>query len=152
VTLYVAVKFLHILLAIAAVGFNATYAVWLIQGRRHPDHLEFVLKGVKFLDDYIANPAYIGLLITGLAMVLLLPWNLLRSFWLEAALVLWAIAMLLGYGVYTPTLSRQIKVLAAKGAKDEQYKWLDQRSQRIGPALGVIVLVIVGLMVFKPTF
>ena len=59
---------------------------------------------------------------------------------------------LLGYGVYTPTLSRQIKVLAAKGAKDEQYKWLDQRAQRVGPALGVIVLVIVGLMVFKPTF
>ena len=104
------------------------------------------------MDDYVANPAYIGLLITGLAMVLLLPWNLLHSFWLEAAIVLWALAMLLGYGVYTPTLSRQIKVLASKGAKDEQYRWLDQRAQRVGPALGVIVLVIVGLMVFKPTF
>ena len=85
-------------------------------------------------------------------MVLLLPWNLLHSFWLGATIVLWAIVALLGYGVYTPTLSRQIKVLAAKGATDEQYRWLDQRAQRIGPALGVIVLVIIGLMVFKPTF
>jgi len=151
-TLYTAVKFLHILLAIAAVGFNASYAIWLVRARNHPEHLDFALRGVKFMDDYIANPAYIGLLITGLAMVLLLPWNLLHSFWLEAAIVLWAIVALLGYGVYTPTLSRQIKVLAAKGAKDEQYKWLDQRAQRIGPALGVIVIVIVGLMVFKPTF
>jgi uncharacterized membrane protein len=152
VTLYVVVKFLHILMAIAAVGFNASYAVWLVRARSHPEHLEFALKGVKFMDDYVANPAYIGLLITGIAMVLLLPWNLLQGFWLEAAIVLWAIVALLGYGVYTPTLSRQIKVLAAKGVKDEQYKWLDQRGQRIGSALGVIVLVIVGLMVFKPTF
>lgn len=151
-TLYTVLKFVHILFAIAAVGFNASYTVWLVRGRRDPENLEFALKGVKFMDDYVANPAYIGLLITGLALILVLPWNLLHSFWLEAALVLWVIVALLGFGVYTPTLSRQIKVLAAKGAKDEQYKWLDQRAQRIGPALGVIVLVIVGLMVFKPTF
>ena len=50
-TLYLAVKFLHILMAIAAVGFNASYAVWLVRARRHPEHLEFALKGVKFMDD-----------------------------------------------------------------------------------------------------
>jgi uncharacterized membrane protein len=152
VTAYTIVKFLHILLAIAAVGFNASYAVWLIRARSHPESLEFVLRGVKFLDDYIANPAYIGLLLTGIAMVILLPWHLFQSFWLESALVLWLVAMLLGYGVYTPTLSRQLKVLADKGAKDEQYLWLDRRGALVGQALGVIVLVIVGLMVFKPTF
>jgi hypothetical protein len=151
-TAYTIVKLVHILLAIAAVGFNASYAIWLIRARSNPDSLEFVLKGVKFLDDYIANPAYIGLLITGVAMIILLPWRLFQSFWLEAAIVLWVIVMLLGYGVYTPTLSRQIKVLASKGAKDEQYLWLDRRGQLVGQALGVIVLVIVGLMVFKPTF
>jgi hypothetical protein len=152
VTVYTTVKLVHILLAIAAVGFNASYAIWLIRVRKHPEHLEFVLRNVKFLDDYIANPAYILLLVSGLAMVFLLPWNILASFWLEAALVLWLLAMLLGYGVYTPTLSRQIKVLAAKGAQDEQYLWLDRRGTLVGQALGVIVLVIVGLMVFKPTF
>ena len=149
--LYTAVKLVHIVLAIVAVGFNASYAVWLIRVRKHPESLDFVLRGVKFLDDYIANPAYVGLLLTGLAMVLLLPWNLLHSFWLEAALVLWAIAMLLGYGVYTPTLSRQIRVLADKGTEDEQYASLARRGQLVGQGLGVIVLVIVGLMVFKPT-
>ena len=151
-TAYTIVKFAHILLAIAAVGFNASYAAWLVRVRNHPDSLEFVLRGVKFLDDYIANPAYIGLLVTGIAMVILLPWHFFQQFWLEAAVVLWVIAMLLGYGVYTPTLSRQIRVLASKGAKDEQYLWLDRRGTLVGQVLGVIVLVIVGLMVFKPTF
>jgi uncharacterized membrane protein len=152
VTVYATVKFIHILLAVIAVGFNASYAVWLVRARRSPENLEFALKGVKFLDDYIANPAYGLLLVSGLAMVLLLPWNLLRSFWLETALVLWLVLVILGYGVYTPTLSRQIKVLAAKGPKDEQYRWLDRRGTMAGGAAGVVVLVILGLMVFKPTF
>ena len=116
-TLYTVLKFVHILFAIAAVGFNASYTVWLVRGRRDPENLEFALKGVKFMDDYVANPAYIGLLITGLALILVLPWNLLHSFWLEAALVLWVIVALLGFGVYTPTLSRQIKVLAARAPR-----------------------------------
>jgi len=152
VLLYTTVKFLHILFAITAVGFNASYAIWLIRVRRHPEHLEYVLRNVKFMDDYIANPAYGLLLLSGLALVFLLPWNLLSSFWLEAALVLWLLLVILGYGVYTPTLSRQIKILADKGADDEQYRWLDRRGTLVGQALGVIVLVIVGLMVFKPTF
>ena len=150
--LYTTVKFLHILFAITAVGFNASYAIWLIRVRRHPEHLEYVLRNVKFMDDYIANPAYGLLLLSGLALVFLLPWNLLSSFWLEAALVLWLLLVILGYGVYTPTLSRQIKILADKGPEDEQYLWLDRRGTLVGQALGVIVLVIVGLMVFKPTF
>jgi len=152
VLLYTTVKFLHILFAITAVGFNASYAIWLIRVRRHPEHLDYVLRNVKFMDDYIANPAYGLLLLSGLALVFLLPWNLLSSFWLEAALVLWLLLVILGYGVYTPTLSRQIKILADKGADDEQYRWLDRRGTLVGQALGVIVLVIVGLMVFKPTF
>ena len=82
------IKFIHILAAIVAVGMNLSYAVWIIRAQREPAHTAFALKGVKFMDDYVANPAYIGLLITGLAMVLLLPWNLLHSFWLEAAIVL----------------------------------------------------------------
>jgi heme A synthase len=43
VSLYLAVKFLHILLAIAAVGFNASHTVWLVRARNHPKHLDFAL-------------------------------------------------------------------------------------------------------------
>ena len=150
--LYDAVKYLHILFAIVAVGFNASYVVWLVRARRDPEHLEFALRGVKFMDDWVANPAYGLLFLSGLLLVFLLPWNLVQSFWLEAALVLWLVLVILGYGVYTPTLSRQLKVLAEKGAGDEQYQWLDRRATLVGQALAVIVLVIVGLMVFKPTF
>jgi len=35
-SLFVIVKFLHVLLAIIAVGFNATYGVWLARVAREP--------------------------------------------------------------------------------------------------------------------
>ena len=59
---YEILKFLHVLLAIVAVGFNATYAVWLARAAKEPEHEAFALRGVKFLDDRIANPAYALLL------------------------------------------------------------------------------------------
>ena len=104
--LYTTVKFIHILLAIIALGFNATYGVWLARAQQHPEHLDFALRGVKFLDDYFANPAYLLLLVSGLTMVFVAGYNILTTFWLLTALVLWLIAIVLGYAVYTPTLSR----------------------------------------------
>ena len=149
---FTAVKFLHILLAIVAVGFNASYALWLVRAQRDPRHLDFALRGVKLLDDYFANPAYLLLLVSGLAMTFMAGYALLTTFWLLAALLLWIVAIALGYGLYTPTLSRQIKVLAASGAESPEFQTLSTRGQVLGIVLGVLVLLIVALMVFKPIF
>lgn len=149
--LFTAVKFIHILLAIIAFGFNATYAIWLIRAQRSPQHSDFALRGVKFMDDYFANPAYILLLLSGLAMVFMAPYPL-STFWIAGAIVLWVIAIVLGYAVYTPTLSRQIRVLAASGAESGEFRALSTRGTIVGITLAVLVLLILVLMVFKPTF
>ena len=101
---YEVIKFLHVLLAIVAVGFNATYGVWLARAAREPEHEGFTLKGVKLLDDRFANPAYALLLVTGLLMVWIGDLDL-TQFWLLSALVLYAVAVGLGLFGYTPTLS-----------------------------------------------
>ncbi|HKD77625.1 MAG TPA: SirB2 family protein [Ktedonobacterales bacterium] len=150
--LFTVVKFLHILLAIVAIGFNATYAIWIQRAERQPEHLDFALRGVKILDDYVANPAYLLLLVTGLSMVFLAKYNLLETFWLLAALILYLIAIGLGYGAYTPTLRRQIQTLAAEGVQSQAYQSLSLRGTIIGSTLGVLVLLILGLMVLRPTF
>ncbi len=149
-TLFTVVKFVHILLAIIAFGFNATYAIWIVRAQQNPEHLDFALRGVKFLDDYIANPAYLLLLVSGLTMVALVHYQL-TTFWLAAALVLWLMAIALGYGVYTPTLRRQIQTLANTGAQSVAYKSLATRGTVVGIALAVLVLLILALMVFQPT-
>jgi uncharacterized membrane protein len=147
--LFNALKFVHILLAITAVGFNASYAIWLQRAKRSPEHELFALRGVKFLDDRIANPAYGLLLLTGLLMVLLSGLRL-TTFWIAAAIALWLIAMISGLALYTPTLRRQIAALEASGAHSAEYRALDQRSTVYGIAIAVVVLLILLLMVFKP--
>ena len=149
--LFTTVKFIHILLAIIAFGFNATYALWIIRAEKHPEHLDFALRGVKILDDYLANPAYLLLLVSGLTMVFLAGYNLLTTFWLITALVLWLVVIVLGYAVYTPALSRQIRVLATSGAESAEFRKLSNREMVVGITLAVLVLLILVMMVFKPT-
>ncbi|HEX6551239.1 MAG TPA: DUF2269 family protein [Ktedonobacteraceae bacterium] len=148
--IFTTVKFIHILLAIIAFGFNATYTLWIVRAQRQPEHLDFALRGIKFLDDYAANPAYLLLFVSGLTMVFLAGYQL-NTFWLELALVLWLIAILLEYGFYTPTLRRQIQTLAQEGPQGQTFQRLSLRGTVLGIVLGVLVAGILVLMVFKPT-
>jgi uncharacterized membrane protein len=149
--LYLTIKFLHILLAIVAIGFNASYGIWIARAARSPGELGFALRGVKVLDDRFANPAYILLLVTGLAMSFLAGYPL-TTFWIMAALILLVVALIVAYAVYTPTLRRQIAALETSGPDSDEYRRLARWGQIVGIALGVAVLLILLLMVFKPTF
>ena len=149
-SLYTVIKFFHVLLAILAVGFNASYGIWVTRAAREPEHQLHVLRGIKVLDDRFANPAYALLLVTGFAMVIVGDLAL-STFWIAAALVLYAVLLVVALAVYTPTLRRQIAVLESHGADSEEYRRVSRRQGVVGPMLGVIVLVIVFLMVTKPT-
>jgi hypothetical protein len=63
-TAYSILKWVHVLMAITALGANITYGLWLSRAARESGHLSFTLRGIKALDDRIANPAYGLLLIT----------------------------------------------------------------------------------------
>jgi uncharacterized membrane protein len=144
------VKFLHILFAIIAVGFNASYGIWLTRAARQPDHQGYVLRGVKVLDDRFANPAYGLLLVTGLIMVAISPFEL-TTFWIALALALYALLIIIGVVVYTPTLRKQIAVYESDGPRSPEFGRLATRGRVVGILLAVNVVVIVFLMVTKPT-
>lgn len=148
-SLYSLLKFVHVLLAIVAVGFNASYAIWIARAAREPAHMGHTLRGIKILDDRFANPAYGLLLVTGLAMAFLVKLPL-TTFWVAGALVLWLLAMGLGVGAYTPTLRRQIQALEKEGADSPEFQRLSQQGMILGIVLAVIVIAIVFLMVVKP--
>jgi uncharacterized membrane protein len=150
VTWFEIVKFLHILFAIIAVGFNASYGIWLARAARNPDHEPYILRGVKILDDRFANPAYGLLLVTGLIMVAISPFEL-TAFWIALALALYALALVMAAAVYTPTLRKQIAVLEAEGPDSAAYRRLSARGTVTGILLAVDVVAIVFLMVTKPT-
>src|SRR2546423_10154739 len=67
VTWYTLLKFVHVLLAITAVGSNITYGVWNALAAREPAHAPFALKGIAFIDRRVADPPHRLLLITRVA-------------------------------------------------------------------------------------
>ena len=149
--LFTTLKFVHILLAIVAVGFNASYGIWLSRAAQNAQAAPVLLRGVKLLDDRFANPAYALLLLTGIAMVLTAPYPW-TTFWIDAAIVLWVIAVAWGAAMYTPALRRQIAALDASGFDSSQYRQAASRATVIGASNMLPILLILIMMVFKPTF
>ena len=148
-TMYLFFKFLHVLLAIVAVGFNAAYGVLLARAAREPEHQGHVLRTVKTLDDRFANPAYALLLVTGLVMVWVGDVDL-TQFWLSTAIGLYVLAVVLGIAVYSPTLRGQIRTLDTEGPNSAAFQTLSKRGTLLGIVLAVDVVIIVFLMVTKP--
>jgi uncharacterized membrane protein len=128
---------------------NISYAVWIVRAKRDLTHTAFALRGIKFLDDRIANPSYGVLLVTGILMVFLAGYSL-TTLWIDIALVLFILLVAIAVVFYTPTLREQIKLVESGGTSSAEFTRLAQRGQIAGQALGVIVLVILAMMVFKP--
>ncbi len=149
-SLYLILKWLHVVMAIVAIGANITYGVWLARAQRNPEHLAFAVRGVKILDDRVANPAYGLLLVTGVitAFVGGLP---LTTPWILAALVLYVVLVLLAVFLYTPTLRQQVQFAEAGQGQSTDYAALARRGTVVGIAMAVIALAITFLMVVKPS-
>jgi uncharacterized membrane protein len=123
--------------------------VWLTLGERSPENRVFVLRTVKRLDDWLANPAYVLLLLSGLGMVWVGSLALTTT-WIAVALVLYVALVIIGLGVFSRSLSRQISVLASGAVDGATYAAINRRTTVSGVILVLIALAIVFLMVVKP--
>ena len=146
---YLLLKSFHILFVITAVGSNITYGIWQGLAGNDPGRESFVLRGVKFLDDRVANPAYLLVLVTGLTMA---GWHWsYTTHWIAAAIILFVVVILVGFAVYSPALTRQIEVLERDGIEAPSYRAAATRATLFGIAIFVPILAILYLMVVKPS-
>jgi uncharacterized membrane protein len=146
---YLIVKWFHVLLAITALGANITYGFWFSRAGRDRQQLAFVLRGVRMLDNRIANPAYGLLLLTGFAMTGMghIP---ISTRWVLTSLILYVILIVIAAAGYTPALRRGIETLEAKGPDSPEYKQIAARGRTLGILLTLIAVIIVFIMVTKP--
>jgi uncharacterized membrane protein len=146
---YDLVKYIHVVAAITAVGLNLSYGAWLALTARTPEHRLHVLRGIQFLDDWAANPAYVLLLLSGSAMLAIgsIP---ITTTWVLIALVLYAVLVVLGLGVFSRALRRQIRYLEEGSGSTAAYDAVARKTTLSGLLLVTIALVIVFLMVTKP--
>ncbi len=147
--MYLALKWIHVLAAVIALGTNLTYSIWLTQIYKSPDSLLFTLRTIKILDDRLANPAYIISLISGLGMVFVAGLSITTP-WLLLSLILYVTVVIIGLGGYSLTLKKQIAVVEGSGALSAEYAALARRGQMLGIILGILVVSIIYLMVAKP--
>src|SRR4029077_2999689 len=145
---YLLLKFIHILAAITAVGANITYGVWNARVARDTSHTAFALKGIKFIDDRVANPAYGVVLITGLIMIFAGSWGF--KLWIVLALILFAVVAAMAV-VYSLSLGNQVRLAVSGDITSSEYMRLDRRAMIFGIGTGVGVALILVMMVFKPT-
>jgi len=146
---YLILKYVHILSAIVAVGANITYGVWSVRAQRDRSHLGFTIKGIRFLDNRIANPAYGVLFLTGVAMVIV--GGIGPKLWVIVAVILFVAIAVIGFAYFTPLVRRQLALLDAGDGSSAEFERLARRNAMIGPILGLLVLIILGMMVFQPS-
>ena len=148
-TLYLFLKWVHVLAAITALGANLTYLVWIRLGERSQPNLLHTLRGIQFLDERIANPGYGVVVVTGLLMVWVNRLTLLTS-WITIPLILVLVVTVLGIVVYSPALRRQIQAAEAEGPTSASYQAASRRAMLAGALTTVLVVAIVFVMVVKP--
>ena len=148
---YLAIKYLHVLLAITAVGANITYGAWFARSAAEPEHLGFVLRGIKFLDQRIANPCYVGLLLTGLILVFVGHIGFTTT-WVVIAIVMWLLLVIVAGAFFTPNLQKRIEAVEGDGWQSHAYQSATSRGTPAGIVLAAMALLIVLDMVVKPRF
>ena len=164
---YKLVLTLHILAVIIGLGtvfLNAIYGAQA-KSRRGPDGLAIAQANLKVTE--IAQYVIYTIPIFGIALVFMSKTDGIEIFkfsqtWVWLSLVLYIVALGLSHGLLLPAVKR-MQVLMAEviaggppaGGPPPQAAEMEQLGKRIAPVgavLNLLVIVIVGLMVFKPGY
>lgn len=147
-TLYLALKLIHILAAMVAVGMNFSYAFWLNLAGNDRERIVHTLESVHRLDMWLANPAYVIVFLAGIGMIVVGPWPITTP-WILLAIALYVLVALIGITLYAPAVRRQ-RAAALADPDSADYRAAARRSNVLGLVAVAIVFAIVTLMVVKP--
>ena len=147
-SLVILLKYLHVLPVIIAVGANFTYAFWLRAAGRDRDRLIYTIGAIRRLDRTVANPAYILILLTGVAMVMLGHYSFTTG-WIAVSIVLYVSVAIFGIAFFAPAIRRQLAE-AERDPSSDAYAAAARRSLQFAMLATGITFVIVFLMVTKP--
>jgi uncharacterized membrane protein len=145
--------FLHILAVVLAFGPTFGYALFFSVVPQHPRATPAILAGIQKTDRYLVNPGMIVLLLAGLYLLSDGPWKTSDAF---IGVGFLAILVLFGlqHGFFQPKV-REARVLAERDLKagdalSTEFTALGDRIGKVGTLTGLIVVVTVFFMTYKP--
>jgi uncharacterized membrane protein len=147
--------FLHILAVVLAFGPTFGYAFFFSVAPQHPQATPAILAGVQKVDKYLVNPGMVVLLLAGIYLLTASDgvWDTSDAF---VGFGFLAIFVLFGlqHGFFQPKV-REAKALAERDLKSgdalsPEFEALGDRIGKVGTLAGVIVVVAIFFMTYKP--
>jgi uncharacterized membrane protein len=145
--------FLHILAVVLAFGPTFGYAFFFSVAPQYPRATPAILAGVQKVDRYLVAPGMIVLLLAGIYLLADGPWNAGDAF---ISIGFLAIIVLFGlqHGFFRPQ-TRKAKELAERDLKagdtlSPEFEAVSERIGKVGSLAGLIVVVTVFFMTYKP--
>jgi uncharacterized membrane protein len=148
--------FLHVLGAILAFGPTFAYSIMGAMAGREPQHANFSARQTAAIGNRLVYPLAIFQGITGVLLIWSAGINLSAAPWLGIGIVLYAIALTYSLTIQRNALHHLIELTSTPPAPGSppspEIPATVKKIQRGGMFLGVLIVVIVFLMVVKPTF
>jgi uncharacterized membrane protein len=145
--------FLHIFAVVIAFGPTFGYAFFFSVAPQYPRATPAILAGIQKCDRYLVNPGMVVILLAGIYLLADGNWDSGSAF-ITVGFV--AIIALFGlqHGFFQPQ-TRKAKELAERDLKSgdslsDEFLALSQRVGRVGSLTGLIVVVAIFFMAYKP--
>ena len=145
--------FLHTLAVVLAFGPTFGYALFFAVTPQFPRATPAILAGVQKCDRYLVNPGMIVLLLAGIYLLVDGPWETGDAF---ISIGFIAIIVLFGlqHSFFQPQ-TRKAKELAERDLKagdtlSDEFLAVSERLGKIGGLAGLIVVVAIFFMTYKP--
>lgn len=145
--------FLHILAVVLAFGPTFGYALFFSVAPQYPRAVPAILAGVQKCDRYLVNPGMIVLLLAGIFLLVDGDWESSEVFITIGFL---AIIVLFGmqHAFFQPQ-TQKAKELAERDLKagdklSDEFEAVSERLGKVGGLAGLIVVVTIFFMTYKP--
>lgn len=166
--------FLHVLGAIVAFGPTFTFSLIASLSRQYPQHGPFGIQLSALISKRLVLPMAVVQGLTGLGLVIAVPYDILAIHWLTLGIVLYLIDLAFAFWVQLPAVERMVAItkpaLAGGGPSPAaaapaggalsgppagpppELAALGVRVRNGGFFMAALLVAIVFLMVVKPTF
>jgi uncharacterized membrane protein len=145
--------FLHILAVIVAFGPTFIFPLIMGMGRSDPQHMAFAVKVIHAISSKVTRTGAIAAGILGVLLIPVAEISLKDNTWLLIAILIYVILLAYAVIVQAPNSEKMVELTSAATPGEPpstEIAELAKRLQMGGTVLGVAVLAILLLMVFKP--
>ena len=145
--------FLHVLAVVLAFGPTFGYALFFSVAPQYPRATPAILAGIQKCDRYLVGPGMLVIIIAAFYLQIDGDWDAGEAF-ISVGFLAWALLLALQHAFFTPNV-RKAKELAERDLKSgdelsDEFDALSERIGKVGTLAGLVVVITIFFMTYKP--